>query len=346
SVWHHTSMNFSNFTELFYSQSSGFIDFVQPLILFIVSRFTDNHNILFGFYGLIFGFFYSRNIWYLFDHLKEDDRFFNLVLILTFSFVVGFWNINGFRMWTAAHVFFFGAIRYLHKKNIHGLFIAFCSMFFHFSFLLPALIFALFVVIGNRLTIFYWFFIFSFFLAQVDLAVIRDTLLNYLPSVFYSKIMGYTHEGYAELVAERAGKMVWYARLYGQFLYWMIVIFLSFIYFSGLRALKKNNPLRILLGFIFLFYGFVNLLSHIPSMGRFYSVANLFALTFLFFYLQKVSGDSILNKIKVLTIPVQFFFCIVSLRLAFDTIGIISIFGNPFFALFTENNFALIQFLR
>ena len=81
SVWHHTRMNFSNFTELFFSESSGFIDFVQPLSMFIVSRFTDNHNILFGFYGLIFGFFYSRNIWYLFDHLKENDRFFNLLLI-------------------------------------------------------------------------------------------------------------------------------------------------------------------------------------------------------------------------------------------------------------------------
>ena len=41
------------------------IDFVEPLISTIVSSFTSNYKILFAIYGLIFGFFYSRNIWIL-----------------------------------------------------------------------------------------------------------------------------------------------------------------------------------------------------------------------------------------------------------------------------------------
>ena len=38
------------------------VDVVQPLISFIVSRFTNHHSILFAAYAALFGFFYLKSI--------------------------------------------------------------------------------------------------------------------------------------------------------------------------------------------------------------------------------------------------------------------------------------------
>ncbi|WP_199117570.1 hypothetical protein [Pedobacter sp. ASV28] len=65
---HETEITTDNFLDLFFSdEESSYLDFAAPVTTFLISRFTDNYAVLFGAYALIFGFFYSRNIWFLLD---------------------------------------------------------------------------------------------------------------------------------------------------------------------------------------------------------------------------------------------------------------------------------------
>ena len=95
--------SFTDVAKVFYDGST--LDVYQKTLTFIVSRFTDNGHVLFFFFAVVFGFFYSRNIWYVLDKLPEKFNKYLWVLILFYFLVCPIWLINGVRMWTATHVF-------------------------------------------------------------------------------------------------------------------------------------------------------------------------------------------------------------------------------------------------
>ena len=125
----------------FYTESSGNVDVLEPLINSVLSKITTNHKILFLVYGLIFGYFFSRNIWLLLENSSEKLLLISIPIFAIFIFTNPFWNINGFRFWTAAQVFVYGALLFFIKKNKKGLAIIGLTTFIHFSFLLPSAIF-------------------------------------------------------------------------------------------------------------------------------------------------------------------------------------------------------------
>ena len=56
-----------DFVDLLYQEETEYVDVAQPLITFFVSRLTKDPRILFAVFGLVFGYFYSRNIWFLLE---------------------------------------------------------------------------------------------------------------------------------------------------------------------------------------------------------------------------------------------------------------------------------------
>ena len=116
---YNTPLNWDVFIANFYSEESSTVDIYQPLLTYILSLVTDNGNILFAVFGILFGYFYSRNIWLLLDYSKNQRMTRVMIaIIVTFSCVIGFWNLNGVRMWTAAHMFFYGAFLLLVNTKI------------------------------------------------------------------------------------------------------------------------------------------------------------------------------------------------------------------------------------
>src|SRR5699024_6267446 len=57
-----------------YYQQRGEIDILRTLIAVVVSRVTDSQTVLTLVYGIIFGFFFSRNIWYVMERLEGKIR--------------------------------------------------------------------------------------------------------------------------------------------------------------------------------------------------------------------------------------------------------------------------------
>src|SRR5690606_18985217 len=96
-----------------------------------------------------------------------------------------------------AHVFFFGLFNLFSERKIKGFVFCTCSIFVHFSFVLPLAILIVHLIVGNRLSITFLFYFSSFFVAQVT----PDLLKNYtgfLPVVFQERSDKYTSEAYLE----------------------------------------------------------------------------------------------------------------------------------------------------
>jgi len=342
---HNTEITFRNFSQLLYSDESRYVDVAQPVITFVVSMFTSDYRVFFALFGFIFGYFYSRNIWFLIDKSEPYIKRENIPFIIAFAFVIGFWSLNGIRMWTAAHIFFFGASQYLVDNKQKGLLIAASSILMHYSFMLPVGLLLAFTLLQNRLNLYFIFYVSSFFLAELDLAFIRENLLAILPEAFHRRVMGYTNEAYAD---SRAGRIrTWHVAYYGMALRWVIIVFLSLVYYKVSSLLKNSNTsLQRLLGFSFLFLGVANIFSVVPSGGRFIAVAQLFALAAIYLYIQNTRERSIVNRMIPFAIPAILFYCIIAFRMSLDSIGVLAVIGNPLIAIFGNIDTPLIDFLK
>ena len=108
------------------------VDILRTLLAIVISRVTDSHEILTGVYALSFGFFYTRNIWYLLDRLRGNIKPLTVILIAVFVLINPFWNINGFRFNTAVHIFFYGLLPYLYEGKRRMLIVSALSLLVHF----------------------------------------------------------------------------------------------------------------------------------------------------------------------------------------------------------------------
>lgn len=342
--WTTTRITFSNFFQMLYSEDSGYLDIAVPLINFVLSRFTSNPHILFAVFGLIFGFFYSRNIWFLFNQSGPSVQWKNVVYILTFAFIIGYWEINGFRMWTAAHIFFYGVFQYVFQKRKNGLWFAAISIFFHFSFMFPVGVLFIYILTGNRVSFFFWFYVITLFFLEIELSVVRDLLTNILPDIFQPTVSGFTSEEYIETLREETQTYNWRYFLYGKSISWSVALLMTVMFLKGKTFFEKNPPLHSLFSFTLLFLAAANLISNVPSGGRFLSVGYIFAMACVFLYYQH-KGLSIIEKtLQFITIPLLLFFCLGKFNISLITSNILLILGNPILAIFADNNKTILEF--
>ncbi len=96
----------------YYSYSAS-VDFLEPLIAFLISRFTESHHIFFAVFAAIFSFFYLRSFNLLFDQYKDKPNW-NAWVFMAFTLVIiPITNLSVLRMWIAAWIFFYGTFHVL-----------------------------------------------------------------------------------------------------------------------------------------------------------------------------------------------------------------------------------------
>src|SRR5699024_1226601 len=96
-------------------------DILRTIIALAVSRFTASQSVLTLVYGIIFGFFFSRNMWFVLERFKGKIRLITILLFCCFFLVIPIWDINGFRFWTAAHIFVYGVLQFLFDEKWRGI---------------------------------------------------------------------------------------------------------------------------------------------------------------------------------------------------------------------------------
>lgn len=341
-----SDFNLKELANSFYTASdNNYVDIASPLITYIVSRISSNPSLLFAVFGLVFGYFYSRNIWYLLEKINGKITGIVLVYLLTFALLIPIWYINGFRMWTAAQIFLFGALPYLLDGNTKRLFWAGFSILFHFSFMFTFGVLLLYILFRNRVNIYLVFFIATAFIKEIDLLEVRS-ILFFLPDMFHRKIISYTNPQYAEIISLAQMRLNWYITLSENAVKWVVYALVISIYTFGRRMLKERKGLTSLFCYSILLYGFANLFSLIPGGGRFITVSSVFIFSFLvlfFTYYSKIKG---LSLVSILSLPFLLLNCIVSFREGMDYFGFITILSNPIIAAFNIQQSPLIVGLK
>jgi hypothetical protein len=343
---HEAKLSFNGVVELLYSEDTSYVDILQPILTFLISLFTDNQHILFAVFGLVFGYFYSRNIAYVLDLLKGKIRPEVLMLILVFAFILPIWLINGFRMWTAAHMFLFGVMPFLAEGKKSRLWVTLLSVFMHFSFIFPLALLALYMATGPRKHLYFIFFISTFFIAQLDLSVVRENLSGIAPDVFEKRVTNYTSQDYADNIKEGFIGVNWYVVWYGKALSWSVMLLLMLIYFKANPLLLANKYYNRLFSFTLYFYGWANIAGFIPSGGRFLNIAHLLAVFSIIIYVHYTKRQGWMRSVVYMVTPLLFLYLLVSIRIGLDSLSVATIFGNPVIALFGKDNIALIELVK
>ena len=197
---------FSDFFKIvggLYSDTT--VDIIEPLISFIVSRFTSDHGLYFGVWAAIFGYFYLKSITLIYDRYIVEQNMNTILLMAFFVMTIPVTMISGVRMWTAAWIFFYGAFRVITEKNPRFLFISFSAVFVHWSFISANAILLIYYLIGNRNIIYIPLAVSSFVLPHIMAPVFRVLALR-LGGGMQQRYAGYSSEGYMLAVQEGAAQ--------------------------------------------------------------------------------------------------------------------------------------------
>lgn len=342
---HEKALSLNALTQSFYNQEEGIVDIYQPLATWLVAIFTDDPKWLYALFGAVFGIFYIKNIWLLVARLGHKSGFFLFLLLLAFTLTNPIWNINGVRMWTAAQVFLYGGLSYFLEQKKSGLFWIAASALFHFSFLLPIILFYGYLILPKSIHVYFLFFIITAFINELDINIVRDAI-SFIPEIFQKKIDPYTNPDYVLRIQEANENYSWHVH-FAQLSLRIVIYVLATISYTLLKYWEKEDfsvkqvyMLALLLG------GVANLTSHIPSGGRFMTIANGFFFAAFVLIFQQAP---VLRKTKLLCntiIPLIVFWLLFAIRVGFDYMGFMVILGNPLLALAGIEQTPLISFVK
>jgi hypothetical protein len=273
-------------------------------------------------------------MWFVLEHFRGKIRPITILLFVCFFLIVPIWDMNGFRMWTAAHIFIYGLLPYLYENNKKGLVVASLAILVHFSFLVPISLLYVYIFAGNRLTLYFAFFLMTFFISEINLSAFNDLIEGYAPQIIEERTAPYRSEEYVESHREDRPTMNWYAMWYNNALKWSIMGFLVILFFKGRTFFAQNRRWLNLFSFTLLFYGVANLLSSLPSGGRFIAVANLAAVALILLYVQNREHEVVMKRFIWAAFPALLLFVVVSFRTGMYSMSATAILGNPFIAAF------------
>lgn len=343
---HFNPVDFDIVVGYFYNEDSS-LDIYQTLVTFIVSLFTGNPHYLFLIYAIVFGFFYSRNLFIVFSFSKTEKLNWSVWIVLVmFILIRPIWDINGVRMYTALHVFLYGLFSYLFQNNHKKLICCVLAVFVHFSFILPVAILLMIIFVPKRnLSVFFILYFIAIAFNELDIESLKYGLQDILPAQLNKKVGEYMNEEYILTVNERNSSYSQYIHVAGymsRYFSHFIVIF----FWINLKSFFQNDQLRKILSYFLIFATVFETLSVIPSMGRFLDISNMI----FYALLLKMLFDSSINfKLQVfvkylallLVLPILF-----RLRIGTDYYGSSLFWGNFISAIFIDDNVPIIDFVK
>lgn len=340
-----TTQNYSfseYFNYLLGSETS--FDYMQPLINYLVSLFTNDFRVVFAVFGFIFGFFYSRNIWSILSLTKGKMQFISVVLIAVFAIVYAVWDINVLRFTIAAHIFFYGIFNFFVKKNRWYLLIALSAMLMHYTMSLAFGVFALYMILGKWPRIYLGLLLISMVVSELDMSVIQSQL-TFLPKNLQEESNDYINEDYKEYRDEKTANKNFRGKFYQPALKYTLIFLLIYVYWFRREWLRQDPLWYGFYSFILLFFATFNILSSIPVMNRFVFLSSLFALALLVVFFAGNKGPSE-KRVALLSTPFLLFYFVVKFRIGMEFTGFFSLFANPFTAPFNNDDIAFINFLK
>ncbi len=252
-------------------------DMAQPFILFSVSRLGNNQFLIFGALAAVFGWFYLRGINMVFSpSVKQNVNAF--IFFLYFLSIVPIFRINGFRFWTAAWVFFYGAYNVVQSRDMRFFIFSLLSILFHFSFIFPNVILIAWFLLGNRNKAYTMLLVISILIPELFWPQIQS-VAAFFGGTIEAKFNVYTNPEYGEKILAMRQSLRWFMNMAGWGIFYY-TLFMLFYLKSRYEKILENIRLNNLFSFSLLFLSAVNFTRYIPSMGRFMTIFYLFAFSY------------------------------------------------------------------
>lgn len=348
----HRSVNsFEEVSRYFYDGDTN--DVFCSTLQYVVSRFTENGHVFFFVLAIIYGFFYSRNIWYILNRISDQRIRWLWVMVAAFFLICPIWNINGVRMWTALHVFVYGSMPYLLEDKKKQLVWSAASILIHHSFIFPIALLTLFYVLGRRIslnnrltTMFFAFYIATLTIKSLDLGALNAVLQAYLPDFYSDRIDGYVNEDALARNLESAAQNSWHVAFFNNLHYWINQILVVFTYIIFKRNRKILSWLLPLFSFSLLIYAFSNILACVPSGARYITISQMFMVATFLLTFRYWACDKVLARFMPIVMSLFAFSLIFEIRKGFDYYGISVMIGNIFTSLIFEDNTPLIHYIK
>lgn len=343
---HANSISFLDYVGGIFTEESTKLDWYQPAITWLVSKFTGNYQWLFGIYAVVFGYFWFKTLLMVRQWMPTDLSPLLWLTLIFFALINPIWNINGVRMWTAVQVFFYGILLISFSNDQKGYAFLFFSIFIHFSLSIVVVIYFIFKFLPiKNITFLFSFYVLSFFIGELDISQIRE-YFEILPGFLQSR-KGYLNEEYAQYIKDAATQKAFHIQLYGVVLKYMIVFFCTFLYFKYKNGKKELSLVFIQFFSLALFFSiFSKLASNIPSGGRFGVLSNLLMTTSFLFYLVKSEGSNLSLFYSRILMVFLAFVVIVQVRTGMDYIGLLFFVGNPVLNFVVGDTVPFIDFVK
>lgn len=333
--------------------ANGKPDLYQPILTYLVSKITGEGHILYLIFGAIYGFFYSRNIWFVLRRMPEAVPNLFLVMVALLFLICPIWNVSGVRMWTALQVLAYGALPYLFDKDKSKLLWVVLTPWIHFSFMMPVVFFFAYLLLPEKikssftlLNVSLALFVFTFFVNILDISAFGSMLERIIaPDLYEENIAGYLGDQYMErIISEQDAKsLLFKVSMFVEKYTIFVLSIIAVLLYKRKRKADAIVPMR-LFCFALLFYAIANILSIVPSGGRYVILAQMFLVPCILL-------STAHNRHAYLgIINICFLSCILlviyKIRIGCECYGYNLFCGNFLWGTLIENNISIINFLQ
>lgn len=328
---------------------NGSMDYYQLIVTWLVSLLTDNAHVLFGCFAFVFGFFYSRNIWYVLNKIDIVKGKAMYVFVVLLFLACPIWQINGVRMWTAVHIFVYAILPYImngEKKNLKWLIVV---PFVHFSLLYITTLSLVYVLFPKRIAsgnflfrrVLLIIFILSMVIKSLNIGTVAIYLKQVSPESYEDRIELYTADHVMDNVKEGKSNVNWYVTASSDICFWATNILLLLCAIDKRRNRGKDYMLYYCLALSAL----ANIASQIPSGGRFITIAHLFSFAYILWRLS-LFDNSLFRKMANIVVYPLLITILFSIRIGLDYYGVSLLLGNFITSIFWDNNVPIINLIK
>lgn len=256
----------------YFTFESNIKDIYTLTVNFLVGRFSDNYHWTYFIYAAIFGFFYVKSLRIFLKSARVSNDIVFYALLFMFCYSNPIFNINGVRFWTAAWIGVYVALSVFVDKKYKTIPLLLLMPLVHGASVIWIGILSCAWGISRFQNITIIFFIASSFVSAVSYLNILNDYSYLLPKFMQNLIWSYTE---SEMALKRMSGISEYGKAYADFLialpqYFQICLF--YLLILNRRYINANKNAGNLLSIVLALAAITNILSSIPSMGRFQSM--------------------------------------------------------------------------
>ncbi|MFZ4797012.1 MAG: EpsG family protein [Bacteroidia bacterium] len=337
-----SEMNLNGFSE--YLSSENTTDIFLPFSYYFISKISNNPQVLYAFFALIYSLFFVLSFTLLLKLIKEKRIDFRIaIFIILYIFYIRFSAINGVRFWIACFIFIYGIMKIIIDNNYWYLILIGCTPFIHFSYFFGLIIVAVYLVIGKNVNYCYILLLISVFFPV-------EMLNKYLKSsgFFTSKAESYFRDDNVNIEKGKRANSNFYIE-------WGATIaqrFMTFALFVPSFLKSNYNYDKIesrLYSFLIVFLSFLNFMSGSFEVHR--RFFEIYIMLCIVFFIKILSNELIKYKslilLDVFTLSAFVFLLpkiMLGLRSGFETLNV-DLLYKSFFQITNFNTTSLYDFL-